>query len=689
MNTLNVAQTMVTGADAAATTPPPASAPPPRLFHPRMAGLVARVQSTAPLSAAELDVWAQRADEFEENVLAGVRRVFASDLVNEYLASRADEATRLRELRMLLDAAKADISNAVDARVRESDASQVRRLRSARASLVAASAIGFAMASVSTGDAMPDVRAVRGIETTAERDGLLQMLRDVRDALKAARPMNALTFAETCAIFVALVGQESTDALRRYLARAPTQGAPEPPTTSLPYLLSTYTPPPPALALYPALLAANLAGADPPSSNLPSLPPRPPPAAPRLQAMGVAVEADAPTSAFPLLGRWASANRLASANALNLFRATPLTLGRLALAEGLTSVATSTAFAGARPDTAPLTLEWLQAPSIFTVGTIERAATFTPPNWEVIVAMITAAIHRTYRMLDGAALAQLPSAAAGLIVSGQIASLDDALRESAANIVEIDELCDSFDIESIKLMCSMLREAGYARAVEDRQLVYATPAAWEEAGEARVALPGELADYVAQFGAQTASMALSTLFQLPVDARWTFDGDVAVRPLEPPAQRRAYAVARAFVLRNAATVAVVAGVSASIALGMWLAPSHGVHLASTISLRDATMLAATRSQDAATTIERLVDWTPVSPVIDVGGGTSVRFSISVPGVVPRAFDILTNTLATLRPLSEEEPLGAGDAVAVVQTEQGIEAVLSRVLTEVFVWLVTE
>jgi len=607
---------MVTGADAAATTPPSASAPPPRLFHPRMAGLVARVQSTAPLSAAELDVWAQRADEFEENVLEGVRRVFAADFVNEYMASRADEVTRLSELRGLLDAAKVDMTEAVDARVRESDASQVRRLRSARASLVAASAIGFAMASVSTGDAMPDVRAVRGIETTAERDGLVQILKDVRDALKAASPMNALTFAETCAIFVALVGQESTDALRRYLARAPTQGAPEPPTTSLPYLLSTYAPPPPALALYPALLAANLAGADPPSSNLPSLPPRPPPAAPRLQATGVAVEADAPTSAFPLVGWWASANRLASANALNLFRATPLTLGRLALAEGLTSVATSTAFAGARPDMAPLTLEWLQAPSIFTVGT-----TFTPSNWEVIVAMITAAIHRTYRMLDGAALAQLPSAAAGLIVSGQIASLDGALRESAANIVEIDELCDSFDVESIKLMCSMLREAGYARAVEDRQLVYATPAAWEEAGEARVALPGELADYVAQFGAQTASMALSTLFQLPVDARWTFDGDVAARPLEPPAQRRAYAVARAFVLHNAATIAVVAGISASLALGMWLAPSHGVHLASTISLRDATTLVATRGQDAATTIERLVDWTPISPVIDVGGGT--------------------------------------------------------------------
>jgi len=67
----------------------------------------------------------------------------------------------------------------------------------------------------------------------------------------------------------------------------------------------------------------------------------------------------------------------------------------------------------------------------------------------------------------------------------------------------------------------------------------------------------------------------------------------------------------------------------------------------------------------------------------------VRFSISVPGVVPRAFDILTSTLATLRPLPEEEPLGDGDAVAVVQTEQGIEAVLSRVLTEVFVWLMTE
>jgi len=43
----------------------------------------------------------------------------------------------------------------------------------------------------------------------------------------------------------------------------------------------------------------------------------------------------------------------------------------------------------------------------------------------------------------------------------------------------------------------------------------------------------------------------------------------------------------------------------------------------------------------------------------------------------------------LRPLPEEEPLGDGDAVAVVQTEQGIEAVLSRVLTEVFVWLMTE
>jgi len=90
---------------------------------------VARVQSTAPLSAAELDVWAQRADEFEENVLEGVRRVFAADFVNEYMASRADEVTRLSELRGLLDAAKVDMTEAVDARVRESDASQVRRPR--------------------------------------------------------------------------------------------------------------------------------------------------------------------------------------------------------------------------------------------------------------------------------------------------------------------------------------------------------------------------------------------------------------------------------------------------------------------------------------------------------------------------------------------------------------------------------
>ena len=101
--------------------------------------------------------------------------------------------------------------------------------------------------------------------------------------------MNALTFAETCAIFAALIGQESTDALRRYLIRAPAQKAPEPPANNLPYLLSTYAPPPPPLALYPELLAANLIGADLVGSNLPSLPPRPPPATLRLQATGVVI----------------------------------------------------------------------------------------------------------------------------------------------------------------------------------------------------------------------------------------------------------------------------------------------------------------------------------------------------------------------------------------------------------------
>ena len=113
-----------------------------------------------------------------------------------------DVRTRLEQLRRMILENQQEMSAFVALELQKIAAEKEAANRQAsRIALVLSSAIGLAMASHSTGGAVPtSVKSILGMETAVERSQMLRGLSMLRDGLVNATAATALTLSETCAI---------------------------------------------------------------------------------------------------------------------------------------------------------------------------------------------------------------------------------------------------------------------------------------------------------------------------------------------------------------------------------------------------------------------------------------------------------------------------------------------------------
>ena len=645
------------GANAAAAAASPAEKPTRSaadLFHPNSATLLTDfLDAVNGLGSDELAVWASRPLEFETAILEqfptapwpGVPDSLR-DIQPEFFdrVFTGEAFNRLEQLRALVYDNHADASRIVAESVRQLlDDTETKRIRSSRTALLLSSVVGIAMSIPSTGNALINVDSIVGIPTAVEREMAIRTLTLLRDGLANTQHTTALTLSETSAIVWSVFDAAFT---RPSPALPPT---PPIPLKAIPrQRLSTI------YEWQQVVFEPASMGTEIPEPNVPKY------------------------GLYPLIGYRRSANFIAAAGMPRTFSlASPTTPSMLAISSVLARLPEEPGFFTALPERRPLTVDWILGNSGFTVRAPSGELALSLSRWNVIEAMVTDAAYRTAYQFSELEQQQLAAAVASLQVSGQIQALDVALEKTT--IVEIDELCDQFEREDVKLMCSILSEAGFERAVQRNQLVYSVPDGWTESGEARLELPGELGAYVQQFGEQAASMALCTLFHLPVQVEWFFDGDTATRPLESPETLRAFSRMRAFVLRNSAILAVMAGISASFALAMYLAASLGVHPAHAISAQDAQSLTA--DENRLGSLERFSAYFDMPSVtIDITASIP-RFVIDLGGV-QRAYEVATDLFVTIR--GNEQPNVEEGAINVPRTE----SILERVVTELlYFWFI--
>ena len=617
-------------------------------FAPGSATVLQKLMGTQRLTQGELDKWIENPRTFGEEVLKafpttqwdgvppamGQRQVTAFD---EYVAANGPELIRLNELATAIESEKAQFGEGVVAlRAAADDETEEAHLKMSRLGLAASSAIGMAMASTSMSapdvDALFQLDAIRGLSSSSERNAAARVLSSVRDALANTDAVDALRLSEVCTLVATAmtdpsVGNEADD--DEFTGNEYVTGSEEVVKAALLTRENYLEVPRPIDAQFTSMRAqvTYVGLSSGPAFDRPSFMGAPLERFRTIATARSSVELALQKAAFefpaarfqPVVGLQRAATAIMTAGPLVVHRADASTLGRMAFAStAIGGIAVQPGFQARARSRSVANAAWFRSPSDWVIRLADGAASFAPSNLEVLVSLTTHAVHNAYATRTTAELSQFQSAAASLVLADQVSAADRALATGALSIVEYSELCLNFLDEPTRLLCDMLSKAGFTRAGGANRPVYALPAERTNAGEVVVRLPGELGDFVDQYRGQpqVVSNALCTLFNLPPGVQWEFDGDGATRRLEAPVQLRAFQDVRMFVMQNILTIAVVGGVSASLALASLLSSMYNVHPAAIMSTDDALGLASQQPGAANPTI----GWLPPSITVNLEGG---------------------------------------------------------------------
>ena len=636
-------------------------------FVPGSPVVLQKLMGTQRLTQGELDKWIDDPRGFGEAAFAAFpftpwegipsamnyRQRVAFDKYN-VSAENTSAQRRLNELVIAIESEKDQFNEQLIAlRTTTDEETEQRHLKLSRLGLAASSAIGIAMASTSmsapTVDALFRLGAILGLRSPSERNEAVRTLSRVRNALDNAEEVDALRLSEVCALFATAMtdpsvgdGQEDDDddddddgdEFPGYEYVTGSEESVKSAFTVVERALNSYLAAPRLTSAQFTIMRARMQYVDLDaalSSTRPSFIEAP---LERLRTIATSrssvelalqrAEPDFPAARFqPVVGSQRAATAIMTATALLVHRSDAITLGRMAFAStAIGGVALQPEFQKLARSRPLVNAAWFRSPSKWVVSLADGSASFTLSNVDVLTSLVTLSVHKAYSTLTTAELNQLQSASASLLLADRVSAVDRALEAGTYASKDLDELCDNFLDAPTKALCDILNDAGFTRVVdaETNRPVYELPEERTDAGEVVVRLPGELANFVDFYRGrpQVVSNALCTLFNLPPQVQWTFNGDVATRPLETPQQLTAFQTVRAFVMKNMTLIAVAGRVSASLALASMMSSMYNVHPATIMSTDDALGLAS--QQPGAE--NPIAGWLPRSITVNLEGDAS-------------------------------------------------------------------